>query len=72
MKNNTFAIASLVLLAVPSAYAQTEAEALNMELVAHHALDGRPSYQPMPHRYGDRWILFVGHHAGEGINSLNG
>ena len=43
-----------------------------MALLAHHPLDGRPSYQPMPHRYGDRWILFAGHHAGEAVNSLNG
>ena len=47
-------------------------EASNMALLAHHPLDGRPSYQPMPHLYGDRWILFTGHHAGEAVNSLNG
>ncbi|MDH3420680.1 MAG: hypothetical protein OEM78_14505, partial [Gammaproteobacteria bacterium] len=71
MKNKPLILASLLLLAISSAHAQTEPAALNMELVAHHPLDARPSYQPMPHRYGDRWILFVGHHAGEGINSLN-
>ena len=47
-------------------------DAENMVLLAHHPLDGRPSYQPMPHLYGDRWILFAGHHAGEAVNSLNG
>ncbi len=59
-------------LASPWAASQTTAEAENMALLAHHPLDGRPSYQPMPHRYGDRWILFAGHHAGEAVNSLNG
>jgi len=55
-----------------SAQSQSAAEAENMALLAHHALDGRPSYTPMPHQYGDRWILFAGHHAGEAVNSLNG
>lgn len=59
-------------LAVPMAYSQTQAESENMALLAHHPLDGRPSYTPMPHLYEDRWILFAGHHAGEAINSLNG
>jgi len=72
MKNITLLLASSYVLSISIASAQTAPEAMNMELVAHHALDARPSYQPMPHRYGDRWILFVGHHAGEGINSLNG
>jgi len=58
-----------IVLAVPWAVSQ---EAENMALLAHHPLDGRPSYQPMPHQYGNRWILFAGHHAGEGVNSLNG
>ena len=45
-------------LAVPMAYSQTQAESENMALLAHHPLDGRPSYTPMPHLYEDRWILF--------------
>ncbi|MBT5032131.1 MAG: hypothetical protein HOM55_07530, partial [Proteobacteria bacterium] len=71
-KITKFILLCLSLLWVAWAGAQTTPEAQNMELVAHHPLDGRPSYQPMPHRYGDRWILFTGHHAGEAINSLNG
>ncbi len=46
--------------------------AMNMELVGHHDLQQRWSYQPVPHRVGDRWILFVGHHAGEAMNPLTG
>lgn len=62
-----------VLIIVSSlAMAQTGSTSHNMALLAHHPLDGRPAYQPMPHRYGDRWILFAGHHAGEARNSLNG
>jgi len=72
MKNTTLAFITFVLATPAWISAQTVPESMNMELVAHHPLDGRPSYQPMPHRYGDRWILFTGHHAGEGINSLNG
>ena len=80
MKNNQLKITYFILLSTSLLWAclagaQTTPEALseaqNMELVAHHPLDGRPSYQPMPHRYGDRWILFTGHHAGEVVNSLN-
>ena len=44
----------------------------NMRLVAHQDLQGRSAYHPIPHRYGDRMILFVGHHAGEAMNSLTG
>lgn len=62
----------LTFLALAFAPWVTGQDAENMVLLAHHPLDGRPSYQPMPHLYGDRWILFAGHHAGEGINSLNG
>jgi hypothetical protein len=56
---------SVLLLPLSWAQSQTTAEAENMALLAHHPLDGRPSYTPMPHQYGDRWILFAGHHAGE-------
>jgi hypothetical protein len=43
-----------------------------MRLVGFHDLQGRSAYQPVVHRYGDRRILFVGHHAGESMNSLTG
>lgn len=54
------------------ASASTQPEALNMRLVGHHDLQGRWSYQPTLHQYGERWILFVGHHAGEALNSQSG
>jgi len=47
-------------------------EAWNMKLLAHHDLDGRAAYQPTIHRYGEKYILFVGHHEGVHVNSLNG
>jgi len=47
-------------------------EAMNMQLVGYHDLQARSSYQPIIHAYGDRRILFVGHHAGEAMNSLTG
>jgi hypothetical protein len=47
-------------------------EAWNTRLVAHHDLDGREAYQPTIHRYGSRYILFVGHHEGVHVNHLNG
>lgn len=48
------------------------AEAWNMRLVGTHDLQGRSAYQPVVHAYGDRRILFVGHHAGEAMNPLTG
>lgn len=63
-----------------SAMAQTDTgtaqsddiEALNMALVGLHELQGRSAYQPVVHTYGDRRILFVGHHIGEAMNTLTG
>jgi hypothetical protein len=43
-----------------------------MRLVGHDDLQGRSAYQPIVHRYGDRQILFVGHHAGEASNPATG
>jgi hypothetical protein len=43
-----------------------------MRLVGHDELQGRSAYQPIVHRYGDRHILFVGHHAGEASNPATG
>jgi hypothetical protein len=38
------------------------AERKDMELVGYNDLQARSAYQPLVHRYGNRWILFVGHH----------
>ena len=47
-------------------------ESWNMSLVGSNNLQGRSAYHAIPHRYDDRYILFVGHHSGEKVNSLNG
>ena len=49
-----------------------DTEAWNMALVGSHDLQARSAYQPVVHAYGDRRILFVGHHAGEALNPLTG
>jgi hypothetical protein len=46
--------------------------AVDLRLVGHDDLQARSAYQPVVHRYGDRWILFVGHHAGEALNAATG
>ncbi|WP_428102300.1 LVIVD repeat-containing protein [Candidatus Rariloculus sp.] len=47
-------------------------EALNMRLVGYSDLQGRSAYQPIIQRQGDRWIAYIGHHAGSGRNPLTG
>ncbi len=56
------------------AFAQAPAgpEKSNMELVGSDALQARSAYQPLVHRQGDRWILYVGHHGGKTLNPLSG
>ena len=39
-------------------------EAKNMRLVGHSDLQARSAYQPTIHRYGERYIAFIGHHGG--------
>ena len=39
-------------------------EAKNMRLVGWNDLQARSAYQPIIHRYGDRYIAFIGHHGG--------
>ncbi|HEX5049034.1 MAG TPA: hypothetical protein VFX89_18125 [Gammaproteobacteria bacterium] len=46
--------------------------AVNLELVGHDDLQARSAYQPIVHAYGERRILFVGHHAGEAMNPQTG
>jgi len=45
---------------------------VNMRLVGHDDLQARSAYQPVIHRYGDRYILFVGHHTGSAMNPQSG
>ena len=52
--------------------AAATASAHDMRLVGMHDLQGRSAYQPVVHAYGDRRILFVGHHVGEAPNPLTG
>lgn len=44
----------------------------DMQLVGHDDLQARSAYQPWIQRQGDRWIAYVGHHAGEALNPLTG
>jgi len=54
-------------------FAQNGKESNNMSLLGFNDLQARSAYQPIIHRYGkDRWILFVGHHAGTALNPLTG
>lgn len=47
-------------------------ESRNMRLLGYNDLQGRAAYHPVPHRYGDRMIFFVGHHRGEQMNPMTG
>ena len=70
-------VARVVLLAIlgwlasagPSAQGHGE-EGLNSRLVGAHDLQARSAYQPLPVVQDDRYILYVGHHAGETVNPL--
>ncbi len=52
--------------------ATADPRAENLRLVGYDDLQGRSAYQPVIHPYGDRRILFVGHHAGEALNPATG
>ncbi len=45
---------------------------LDLRLVGQNDLQARSAYQPIVHAYGERRILFVGHHAGEALNPATG
>jgi hypothetical protein len=76
------ALGASAMLGVGSASAQQQTigappEASNMRLVGYNDLQARSAYQPVIHRQGDRWILYVGHHGGtdaipKPVNALTG
>jgi hypothetical protein len=57
---------------LPVGAAAQQAEKSNMELVGSNDLQGRSAYQPVIHKQGERWIAYVGHHAGSQLNALTG
>jgi hypothetical protein len=61
-----------VLCGWPREAAAQQAEKSNMELVGSNDLQGRSAYQPVIHKQGERWIAYVGHHAGSQLNALTG
>jgi hypothetical protein len=56
----------------PPSGIQKKARASNMDLVGYNDLQNRSAYQPIVQKQGDRWIAYVGHHGGEGLNPLTG
>ncbi len=54
------------------AAAQKHQESKNMNLVGWNDLQNRSAYQPVIHKQGNRWIAYVGHHAGSAMNPLTG
>ena len=52
------------------------AQSDNVRLLGHDALQARTAYQPEIKRQivagEERWIAYVGHHAGEALNTLTG
>ncbi len=65
--------AGLLSAVLPAAAAQLEyVSSVDMRLISHNALQARSAYQPIVHAYGERRILFVGHHAGEALNPATG
>src|SRR5882672_136505 len=55
-----------------AATAQQRVEKNNMDLVGYDDLQARSGYQPVIQKQGERWIAYVGHHAGVQPNSLTG
>ena len=63
---------ALAILFAASTPAQQTSRQSNMELVGHNDLQARSAYQPVIQRQGDRWIAYIGHHAGVQPNPLTG
>src|SRR5215472_12024114 len=60
------------LVVAPAAQQRGKTEKSNMELVGYNDLQARSAYQPVIEKQGDRWIAYVGHHAGVQPNPLTG
>ena len=56
----------------PTVQPEDPLAARDLRLVGQNDLQARSAYQPIVHAYGERRILFVGHHAGEALNPATG
>ena len=64
-------VATAVCVSAELSFAQGhDAEQLNTRLVGTDDLQARSAYQPLPVEQNGRYILYVGHHAGEQLNPL--
>src|SRR5258705_3852412 len=52
--------------------AQQRAESHDMTLLGFNDLQARSAYQPIIQKQGDRYVAYIGHHAGTMPNLLNG
>ena len=59
-------------LAVTMSAQQQRAESHDMALVGSNDLQARSAYQPVIQKQGDRYIAYIGHHAGSMPNLLTG
>jgi hypothetical protein len=70
----TCLLAGLGICATPTAAQEKrrQAESRDMRLVGYNDLQGRSGYHPVIIQQGGRWIAYVGHHGGKGLNPLTG
>jgi len=59
-------------IAQDASYDPYQEDAENMRLVGYSDLQGRSAYHPVIQQQGDRWIAYIGHHAGRAQNPLAG
>ena len=59
-------------LAVTMTAQQQKVESRDMTLLGSNDLQARSAYQPIIQKQGDRYIAYIGHHAGTMPNLLNG
>jgi len=64
--------AGIALCAGAAGQTQRTVEKNNMNSIGYSDLQGRSAYQPTIEKQGDRYIAYVGHHAGMTLNPLNG
>ena len=54
----------VLVVAGATAQGQKQVEEKDMKLIGYSELQGRSAYQPTIEKQGDRYIAYVGHHAG--------